>query len=177
MLTQTANVVRRITGSPVVRNAVFLGTAYSVSEVTQQAFIGEGYDFGKVQRFGIWGLCFNGPFLFGWYKLLDGYLHGSTLRIVGTKMCLDQFLITPICIVGFYTAMSAMEGKSDIFAEAKQKSFPTFLASLAFWVPAQAINFKLVPPTFRVVYIGTVSFMWANILCYLKRQDISLESE
>jgi hypothetical protein len=39
-----------------------------------------------------------------------------------------------------------------------------------FWMPAQAVNFKLVPPHFRVVYIALCSFMWVNILCILKRQ-------
>ena len=40
-----------------------------------------------------------------------------------------------------------------------------------FWMPAQALNFALVPQTMRVVYIGTCSFLWVNILCILKREE------
>lgn len=40
-----------------------------------------------------------------------------------------------------------------------------------FWMPAQALNFALVPQTMRVVYIGSCSFLWVNILCILKREE------
>ena len=50
-------------------------------------------------------------------------------------------------------------------------------ASCMFWMPAQAINFALVPPTLRVVYIGTCSFLWVNILCILKRGNKEEKSE
>ena len=36
-------------------------------------------------------------------------------------------------------------------------------------MPAQAVNFLLVPPGLRVVYVGTCSLLWVNILCVLKR--------
>ncbi|XP_070581167.1 mpv17-like protein [Ptychodera flava] len=168
--------LRRIAKSHLIRNAVFLGTTYSVTESVQQTVIGDGYDIAKIERFGIWGLCFNGPAMYGLYKLLDGFLPGTAARAVTMKMCLDQVIMTPVCIVGFYIVMSAMEGKSDLFSEAKRKAIPTYLASLAFWVPAQFINFRLVPPIFRVVYVGSTSFIWANILCIIKRQGESVSS-
>ena len=40
-----------------------------------------------------------------------------------------------------------------------------------FWMPAQAVNFLLVPQTMRVVYIAACSFVWVNILCVVKRSD------
>ncbi|XP_070581165.1 mpv17-like protein [Ptychodera flava] len=165
-----AALLRRIGKSHLIRNAVFLGTAYCVTESFQQTVIGEGYDIAKIERFGIWGLCFNGPAMYGWYKLLDGFLPGTTARAVTMKLCLDEVIMGPLFAVGFFIAMSAMEGKSDLFAEAKLKAIPAYLAGVAFWVPAQFINFRLVPPKFRVVYVGTTAFIWANILCIIKRQ-------
>ena len=44
-----------------------------------------------------------------------------------------------------------------------------FQKSCMFWMPAQAINFLLVPQTMRVVYIAACSFAWVNILCIAKR--------
>ena len=41
--------------------------------------------------------------------------------------------------------------------------------SCSFWMPAQAVNFAMVPNQYRVVYIGAASFLWVNILCVLKR--------
>ena len=51
------------------------------------------------------------------------------------------------------------------------KILSKFKASCMFWMPAQALNFALVPQTMRVVYIGTCSFLWVNILCILKREE------
>lgn len=68
--------------------------------------------------------------------------------------------------------MAIMEQAPDIFAELKEKFVPTFLRSCLFWIPAQTANFMLIPPRFRVVYVGTCSFVWVNILCYIKRQDL-----
>lgn len=83
-----------------------------------------------------------------------------------------------------------MEQAEDPFAELKAKFVPTFVRSCFFWLPgkyldsfqkkftnfylfilpAQTINFYWVPSRFRVVYVGTCSLIWANILCWVKRQ-------
>lgn len=68
--------------------------------------------------------------------------------------------------------MSIMEGKEDIFEECKQKFPSTFVRSCLFWLPAQAINFAIVPPQLRVVYVSTCAFAWCNILCWVKRGNI-----
>lgn len=71
----------------------------------------------------------------------------------------------------FFKGMAVMERAEDPFAELKEKFVPTFARSCLFWLPAQTINFYWVPPRFRVVYVGTCSLIWANILCWVKRQN------
>ncbi len=44
-------------------------------------------------------------------------------------------------------------------------------------MPAQAVNFWLMPPSMRVVYIATCSFIWVNILCVLKRLNVESEDD
>ena len=51
----------------------------------------------------------------------------------------------------------------------REKLLPTFQSSCLFWLPAQAANFLVVPPSLRVIYVGTCSLLWVNILCVLKR--------
>ena len=46
-----------------------------------------------------------------------------------------------------------------------------------FWMPAQALNFFFVPSSLRVVYIGSCSFMWCNILCMKKRGNDATTSD
>jgi len=70
-----------------------------------------------------------------------------------------------------------MEGRDDMFKELKEKFWTTFKTSCGFWLPAQTINFALVPNVYRVVYIGSMSFFWVNILCMLKRGTSDQEVE
>ena len=53
----------------------------------------------------------------------------------------------------------------------REKLVPTFQSSCMFWLPAQAVNFLLIPPNLRVIYVGTCSLLWVNILCVLKREE------
>lgn len=52
-----------------------------------------------------------------------------------------------------------------------------FQSSCMFWMPAQALNFFFVPSSLRVVYIGSCSFMWCNILCMKKRGNDATTSD
>lgn len=70
--------------------------------------------------------------------------------------------------------MSWMEGKEDLTLELKQKFLPTFERSCMFWLPAQLFNFVLIPPRFRVIYMGVCGFVWVNILCWIKRQQTEI---
>ena len=74
-------------------------------------------------------------------------------------------------------AMSAMEGREDIFKECKEKFWNTLKFSCQFWMPIQCLNFAFVPNMFRVVYIGSMSFVWVNILCVLKRGNSEVDTE
>jgi len=122
---------------------------------------------------------------------LDRTLPGTSKAIIVKKLVLDQFGITPVLLVIFFTGilwvwvtvldvtshkfyfvgMSIMERKADILEECREKFLPTFARSCLFWLPAQSMNFLFIPPRFRVIYVGSCSFVWVNILCWVKRQQ------
>lgn len=70
-----------------------------------------------------------------------------------------------------------MEEAVDPFAELREKFVPTFIRSCMFWLPATTMNFMLVSPKFRVIYVGTCALIWVNILCWIKRQNITEQIE
>ncbi|XP_026482548.1 mpv17-like protein [Ctenocephalides felis] len=102
------------------------------------------------------------------YKWLDGKLPGTAKKTVFRKLIIDQFGMTPILIFVFYSGMSILERKPDILEEFRTKFATTFATSCCFWIPMTTINFLLVPPTMRVVYVGCCTCIWSNILCYIK---------
>jgi Mpv17-like protein len=119
------------------------------------------------------GTLVYSPILYNWYKWLDGKFPGIARKTILKKLVLDQFLLTPPLLVIFYTGMSLMELKfDDPFEECRKKFVATFQRSCLFWLPAQTVNFILIPPAFRVIYMGFASFCWVNILCFLKRQKL-----
>lgn len=85
--------------------------------------------------------------------------------------------MTPPLLAIFFTGMSVMEMVDDPLEECRNKFLPTFARSCLFWLPAQTVNFLFVPPPLRVTYIGTCSLIWANILCFMKRQKTDADDD
>lgn len=168
---------------PLLANVVSFGSMYVGAEVVQQTILQKldpsvrGYDWPLVGRYAVVGTGIYAPALFYWYRYLDRVLPGKLVALAVKKALIDQVLASSTLLVAFYTAMSAMEGKEDIFAELKAKFVPTYKLSCCFWIPAQCFNFFLVPPHLRVVTVGICSFAWVNILCIMKRMTIKTQKE
>ena len=56
--------------------------------------------------------------------------------------------------------------------EWREKFVPTYAVGLLFWVPAQALNFAVLPPRLRVTYVGLCTYVEVNILAVMRRIDI-----
>ncbi|XP_050533129.1 mpv17-like protein isoform X2 [Daktulosphaira vitifoliae] len=168
---------------PILLNSTIYGTMYVSAELLQQILTKqilnkndhpEPVDKGVLVRYAIMGSCITSNILFFWYKWLDKNFIGTAPKTVIKKLLLDQFVMSPPFYVIFYTTMSVMEGKSNIFEECKKKFVPTYKMDFLFWPPAQVINFLLVPPTNRIIYMSMCSFVWINILCCIKRKDLNM---
>ncbi|KAG8188926.1 hypothetical protein JTE90_014978 [Oedothorax gibbosus] len=166
---------------PLLTNVTSFGAMYAGAEATQQTILlfldkdkkerGK-LDWATVGRFGLIGLGCIGPLLFGWYRVLDRALPATSSGAVAKKVLADQLISSTSCIAIFFTGMSILEGKEDIFAEVKAKFWSTYQVSCCFWLPAQALNFALLPPYSRVAFVGAASFVWVNVLCLLKRRRL-----
>ncbi|KAH8270032.1 hypothetical protein KR018_002785 [Drosophila ironensis] len=167
---------------PFVTNSIIYGSLYVGAEYSQQflskrwlppAAEREDIDYATIGRYAVMGTAAYAPSLYLWYKWLDRAFPGTTKTIIVKKLVLDQFVLTPYLLTVFYAGMSIMEGSEDIFLELREKFVPTFVRSCVFWLPAQALNFSLVAPRFRVIYMGVCGLIWVNILCWTKRQSLT----
>ncbi|XP_015913649.1 mpv17-like protein isoform X1 [Parasteatoda tepidariorum] len=156
---------------------VSFGSLYIAAEVTQQLILlrvdptKKSMDWKSVGNYATMGIVGIGPTLFYWYRILDFFLPGSGIRAM-RKVIVDQLIGAPVITAMFFTGMSLLEGKEDVFAELKAKFLSTYAVSCCFWLPAQAINFCFLPPYTRVAYVGCASFLWVNILCLIKRKEV-----
>ncbi|KAI4502954.1 hypothetical protein M0802_001998 [Mischocyttarus mexicanus] len=134
----------------------------------ESSILTEEYNWPRLKRFAIYGFFLAGPLLHGWYKWLDTFYKGKSIKLVLTKLFVDQFVLTPPLVCLFFISMSLMESKSDILEECKTKFVKTFQTSCLFWIPVQFFNFILIPPTLRITYVSIAALCWVNILCYIK---------
>jgi len=179
-----ASIRAYLKGRPLVANCLTYGVLYMGAEFSQQTLVRkvlpekkQDYDLELVGRYGVLGSTALPTLLYYWYKFLDSRMIGTSPQMVVGKVLIDQAISSPLILVMFYTGMSAMEGRTDIFKELKEKFWNTYAYSCAFWLPAQVINFAFVPGVFRVVFVGSASFLWVNILCLLKRGSSENEEE
>ena len=56
--------------------------------------------------------------------------------------------------------------------EWREKFVLTYAVGLLFWVPAQALNFAVLPTRLRVTYVGLCTYVEVNILAVMRRIDI-----
>ncbi|XP_068618647.1 mpv17-like protein [Battus philenor] len=179
MMSKLANLWRTsLKKRPILTNTMVYATLYAAAELSQQTFNRINLpekpelDLAAAARIVTVGSCLYSPTLYFWYGFLDRKFHGTTVKMVATKVASDQFIMTPILIGAFFTLMGIVEQKEDIFEELREKYVKTFLLNQAFWIPGQTINFFFVPPNLRVVFVAFASFLWINVLCFIKREKV-----
>ncbi|CAH2039464.1 unnamed protein product, partial [Iphiclides podalirius] len=161
---------------PVVTNTIVYAAFYTAAELSQQTFNKfkspkrPALDLAAAARIVTIGSCLYAPTLYFWYRFLDRKFVGTSVKVVVSKVASDQFIMTPILLGAFYTLMAVAERREDIFGELREKYWKTFAANQAFWIPGQTVNFFFVPSHLRVVYVASASFIWINVLCFIKRQ-------
>jgi hypothetical protein len=76
---------------------------YFAANVTQETAMSvKKYDWPGTARIMTIAFCGYGPVLYYWYKGLDKYLPGKSVRTVLAKSALDLFVMSPPCLFLFY---------------------------------------------------------------------------
>ena len=75
----------------------------SVRHSLKKAEKPEDYDFKLISRYALLGTAVFPPILFYWYKWLDGRFVGTAVKIVASKVVIDQAVSAPLILGLFYT--------------------------------------------------------------------------
>ena len=122
------------------------------------------YNVRRMATMGTLGFLWVAPFSITWFQYL------KTLELsVFKSVLLDQMFGLPACYLGFlYFHPFLMYGNSVIAKEKlEEKYFSVIFKGWMLWIPAQTINFLVVPFYFRILYIQSVSLVWQSFLSFL----------
>ena len=130
----------------------------------------ESVDRARVVRMLGWGALFNGPLGHLWYQGLDWAVRLKGARGVAAKVLLDQLVYTPPLTFGYFVwqhALSSGSSLSEACISASERLWPTLQVNWLYWSVVHVATFTLVPLNYRVAFISTKNFFWANYLSWV----------
>jgi len=162
---------------PLLTKALTSLTGFTAGDVLAQSFVekeGKPYDLMRTVRLGSFGFLIHGTTGHYFYGFLDSKLPGTKPMTVATKVAIDQTIWNPIFGLMFFGYLNLVEGKS--FQEYKNKLNADLktavMGSWAVWVPAHTINFALVPPAQRLLYINSIQIGYNVFLSFLGNKKV-----
>ncbi|KAH8874132.1 Mpv17-like protein 2 [Schistosoma japonicum] len=126
------------------------------------------YNLNSVIRQGVIG-SFQGFYQFIYYSWLDKVFSGVSVTIVAKKVILDEVLIGPISLVIFflYNGFCDTYSMAGAVKRCRQSFLSGYLSDLVYWPILQTVNFALVPPAYRVLYVIFFTSLWDTYLCLI----------
>ncbi|KAJ4787050.1 Protein Mpv17 [Rhynchospora pubera] len=122
------------------------------------------------------GLALVGPTLHVWYLYLSKLVTIKGASGAIARLCLDQFLFSPVFIGVFMSLLVTLEGKpSHVMPKLKQEWFLSVIANWQLWIPFQFLNFYFVPQKFQVLAANFVALAWNVILSFKAHKEVIIK--
>ncbi|KAI8467798.1 MAG: hypothetical protein J3K34DRAFT_429281 [Monoraphidium minutum] len=134
------------------------------------------YDWARVARLCAYAAAIGSPVGHYWFAFLDKTVFPTRMAHPLTallKMGLDQAIMAPAGMALFFFSISLMEGKrvQQAVEVVQDKFVRTMLANYMLWPAAQLVNFRLVPPEQRILYVNAIYIGWVSFLSTMAASD------
>ncbi|TNN81020.1 Mpv17-like protein [Liparis tanakae] len=150
---------------PYISNVLGYTTLFASADLIQQRVLGgkraagdsAGINWWQTARVATVGFCFHANFNYHWLRGLERMLPGGGVKAVMGKVVVDQLIAAPLTISAFYIDWIGIlvNNAGVIFS----------------FIPSLAVNFSLVPPVARTVFLGGISLAFTIFLCNLRQQS------
>lgn len=173
---------RYLSEKPVLTKSITSGIIAFVADIACQKVFPDdkkkGMDWKRTVKFTILNTLLVGPMLHYWYGFLVLKIPGTGSLSTVYRVALDQLVFAPFCIIpAFFSCSLLLEGTPELIpAKLHADWAPTMLANFSLWVPAQFINFRLVPPQFQVLFANLVGLFWNVYLSAATAKEVKSSS-
>ncbi|KAF4791995.1 Mpv17-like protein [Turdus rufiventris] len=120
--------LRGVRRFPWLGNVLLYGGLFAAGDAAQQRLRGQPPDWAQTRRVALVALAFHGNFSYVWLRALERALPGRRPPAVLGKVLCDQLLGAPVAVLAFYTGMSILQRKEDIFSDCRKKFWNTYKA-------------------------------------------------
>lgn len=125
-------------------------------------------------------MAMSGVFLYlPFYAWLDRTFgaSGTHIKAVAAKVVLDDFIFVPAVEIPTYMAWTSTAEGDDVMARFQEHFTGAALAAWAFNVPVSLLNFTLVPPHLRIVFLDVAELAWSSILSYVTHDKVQSNND
>lgn len=166
----------------VTGDAVAQFSAMSASSSREESTV--KYDPTRALSLGLFAALYTGAFQHFWFGWLNSHLASEaalaspTMAVVlasplspgvlaALKVSVNQFLVVPFVYMPVFFALTGAVGgmsPKESLDRARELFAPLIVRNYAFWLPAQMIQFALIPPEFQITYLCAAGLFWNMIL-------------
>ncbi|KAJ7398781.1 Mpv17-like protein [Pitangus sulphuratus] len=173
--------LRGVRRFPWLCNVLLYGGLFAAGDAAQQLLRRRGGhppDWAQTRRVALVALAFHGNFSYVWLRALERALPGRRPPAVLGKVLCDQLLGAPVAVLAFYTGMSILQRKEDIFSDCKKKFWNTYKTGLMYWPFVQAQTTGCCVSSFTVdVYMCPTQTHLAALKDAFDTLDVSLKAK
>jgi hypothetical protein len=154
----------KLESHPIVTKSLTTAAVGGLGDVLAQSAFSERYEPRRTLAMAGTGLIFSGPIMHFWFTGLNRWFAGTQAKMIATRLALDQFVFAPIFTPLSVGVIMSLEGRDDVLRALSDMYRQMITAGWVCWVPAQTINFALVPQAFQVLFVNGVSLGWSMYL-------------
>ena len=164
-----AGYLRLLEQKPLTTKVVTSGVIAAIGDVLCQSWFEGHVDGKRLAIFSFLGAALVGPTLHVWYGVLNRLLPAAGTAGAFQRMAVDQGIFAPTFVPTFISSLMFLEGKplAEIPSGVKEAWWPAVSGNWVIWIPAQLINFRLVPPHLQVLFANVVGMVWNVYLSWV----------
>jgi hypothetical protein len=133
------------------------------------------WDLLRTARFVAMGVFWVAPMTHVWYDALSTRIipGGRSRSKVFQRLLLDQFGFAPLFVPSFMAGLWILEGRDNIWENLVSIAPSVIEANWALWIPAQLINFSMIPLNYQVLFGNVVALVWNIYLSWINASTAS----